>query len=382
MDICVIGGGVAGLAVARASARLGAKTTLVEKGEVGAGASRAAAGMLAPLVEARLEEKEVVGFGYEALAFYPGFVEGLEAETGIDVGYRREGTLVVGIDNDDVEQIRHLYSEQTTLGLPVEWLSGYECRQLEPSLAPSIPGGIFSRHDHQVDNRRLLEALRRSCVETYSVEIIEQAGEGAFGWQGDRRSYEFAGRRILADHFVLATGARQDLLVSVDPALARTIRPVKGQIIRLDQSSFPLIDHVVRTPDVYLVPKADGRVVVGASAEDRGFDQSITAGEIMELLRSAWETVPGTYELPIVETMVGFRPATPDHAPLLGASADPTVSVASGYYRHGILFAPLAGELLAASILNGADSPWLRTFSPSRFHAAFSERTIDRNRAE
>lgn len=382
MDICVIGGGVAGLAIARAAASLGASTTLVERESIGNGASRAAAGMLAPLVEARLEEKDVVGFGYEALAFYPRFVDALEEESGIDVGYRREGTLVVGIDKDDIEQIRHLYSEQMTLGLPVEWLSGYECRQLEPSLAPSIPGGIFSRHDHQVDNRRLLDALRRTCADRYDVGIIEQAGQGRFGSEQGSRFYETAHEKIFADHFVLATGARSELLVSIDPAYARTIRPVKGQIIRLDQSAFPVIDHVVRTPDVYLVPKADGRIVVGASAEDRGFDASITAGEIMELLRSAWEVVPGTYELPIVETTAGFRPATPDHAPLLGVTSDPAISVASGYYRHGILFAPLAAELLAASILNGADSAWLRTFSACRFHEAFSERTIDRSRGE
>jgi glycine oxidase len=379
MDICVIGGGIAGLTVARACAALGASTTVLEKGELARGASHAAAGMLAPLVEARLEERDLVRFGYEALARYPEFIAALEEESGIDVGYRREGTLVVGLDRDDVEQVRHLHSEQQLLGLPVEWLSGYECRQLEPSLAPSIPGGIFSPHDHQVDNRRLLQALIRSCSERHGVEVHSGVGEGSFTESSGRRSYRTSTLEISADHFVLSTGADSDLLVAVEPALARSVRPVKGQIIRLDQSGFHLLDHVVRTPDVYLVPKGDGRLVVGASAEDRGFDRSITAGEIMELLRSAWEAVPGIYELPIVETIVGFRPATPDHMPMLGAIGDGSVSVATGYYRHGILFSPHAASLLANSLLGGIESPWLSTFSPSRFHEAYPERTTDRS---
>ena len=380
MDICVVGGGIAGLTVARAAARLGASVTVIEKGEMATGASHAAAGMLAPLVEARLEERDVVDFGYEALAFYPGFVAAIEEESGIDVGYRREGTLVVGVDRDDIEHLHHLHSEQISLGLPVEWLSGYECRQLEPSLAPSIPGGIFSPRDHQVDNRRLLRALVDSCTKRHGVEIVAGVGEGILFDGTGGVSYRTAAREYRADHFVLATGARSELLVAVEPALARSVRPVKGQIIRLDQSRFRLIDHVIRTPDVYLVPKGDGRIVVGASAEDNGFDPSITAGEIMELLRSAWEVVPGTYELPIVETTVGFRPATPDHKPMLGTIGDGTVSVATGYYRHGILFSPLAAELLTESLLNGIESPWLSTFSPSRFHEAHSERTTDRSR--
>jgi glycine oxidase len=149
---------------------------------------------------------------------------------------------------------------------------------------------------------------------------------------------------------------------------------VKGQIIRLDQSRMPLVDHVVRTPEMYLAPKSNGTLVLGASAEDRGFDASITAGPIFELLRAAWECVPGIYELPIIETTVGFRPATIDHAPLLGEWGIEGVVLATGYYRHGILFAPYAARLIVEQMVGGNNNHWLMTFSPERFHAVGSER--------
>jgi glycine oxidase len=178
---------------------------------------------------------------------------------------------------------------------------------------------------------------------------------------------------------VIAAGANGALLRAIDPVLARSIRPVKGQIMRLDQSAMPLLGHVVRTPDMYLAPKSSGMMVLGASSEERGFDPHITAGEIFELLRAAWECVPGVYELPIAETRVGFRPATIDHMPLLGPSGADHLWLAMGYYRHGILFSPYAADLLARRVLGAGDSPWLATFSPERFHEAATERGGDRS---
>jgi glycine oxidase len=344
---------------------------LVERNRPGTGASHAAAGMLAPLIEARLEEESIVRFGLDCLQYYPEFVSALEEETGERVDYRREGTLIVGIDRDDLEHLRHLYDEQRRLGLPVEWLSGYECRQLEPCLATGIPGGIFSPQDHQVDNRQLIRALMKSLLMHAGVTMIEEAGAGEFQNGAASGSLQFTTGRhtISAGQYIVATGAHGDSLATLLPDMARLIRPVKGQIMRLDQTRMPLVDHVVRSPEMYLVPKSNGELVLGASAEDRGFDESVTAGPIFELLRAAWECVPGIYELPIIETIVGFRPATIDHAPLIGETELQQVALATGYYRHGILFAPYCAKLLSDRLLHGAEHEWLEKFSPARFNA-------------
>lgn len=373
-DFCIIGGGISGLTLARELGAAGASVVLVERGAAARGTGYVAAGMLAPLVEARLEERELLRFGHECLHAYPAFVSTLEAETGMSVDFRTEGTLIVGLDRDDTELLRHQYEEQRQLGLPVEWLSGYDCRRLEPCLAPGIPGGIFSGGDHQIDNRLLLRALRHACDHMPNVQIVENAGEGMF--DENFTTYRAGDMEYAARHFVIATGAHDDVLRQVEPALAGAIRPVKGQIIRLDQSALPLLSHAVRTPEMYLAPKSSGMLVLGASSEDKGFDPSITAGEVLELLRAAWECVPGIYELPVMETSVGFRPATIDHAPMLGDAGTGRISLAMGYYRHGILFSPHAARILADSLLGRGRSEWLDIFSPERFHATASERRI------
>jgi glycine oxidase len=373
-DICIIGGGIAGLCCARSFSRAGASVTLLERDTLGSGASRVAAGMLAPLVEARLEERNVVGFGAEALRFYPDFVEQLQSESDIDVGLRREGTLLIAFDRDEAEMLRHLSEEHQALGLPVEALTGFECRRIEPHLSVNVPAGLFSSQDLQIDNRMLLVALERSCRRKYNVQIVEHAGEGAFDVADGVDRYRTDRVQVTADRWIIATGASNSVVKQLLPSVARSIRPVKGQILRLDQSASPLLEHVVRSPRMYLVPKPDGRLVLGASSEDRGFDPNITAGEIYRLLRAAWECLPGIYELPIVETSVGFRPATIDHAPLLGDCGIGGISLAMGYYRHGILFSPYAAELLAEEHSGGSRSRWLDTFSPERFDEAISQR--------
>jgi glycine oxidase len=369
-EYCVVGGGIAGLTVARAIARAGATVAIVERGAVGRGAAYQAAGMLAPMVEARLQEQGVIEFMLEALEFYRGFAAEIEAETGIDIALSVDGSLLVAVDRDDAEKWRHRFEEYRAMNLPVEWLSGYECRELEPFLAPGIPGGMISRADQQVDNRRLLEALVASCSASELVTIVDDAGEGELIVAGGHAvAFRTPVVEVRAARFVVATGARVAWMRETLPEIARAIRPVKGQIIRLDQRRMPLVTHLVRTPDMYLAPKADGTLVLGATSEEKGFDASITAGEIMELLRHAWETVPGIFELPITETGAEFRPATIDHAPLLGATSLDNVDVATGYFRHGILVAPYAAQILAARRIDGTDNRWLDQFSPSRLTA-------------
>lgn len=368
-DVCVIGGGVAGLAIARAFARKRARVVIVDRGPIGRGAGFQAAGMLAPMVEARLQEQGVMRFMLEALAYYREFAAEILDETGIDIALSTDGSLLVAIDRDDAELWRHRYEEYRAMGLPVEWLSGYECRAIEPYLAPGIPGGMISRADQQVDNRRLLIALVSFCRESPFVDIVESAGEGELVAAADRvTGYRTSSASVSAARYVIATGARMRWLQPLLPELARAIRPVKGQIIRLDQRGMPVVAHLVRTPEMYLAPKSDGSLVLGASSEEKGFDASITAGEIMDLLRAAWECVPAIAELPILETGAEFRPASIDHAPLLGETAIENVDLAAGYFRHGILVSPYAASIVAAHRVDGVTSPWLETFTPSRLY--------------
>ncbi|MCC7436958.1 MAG: glycine oxidase ThiO [Armatimonadetes bacterium] len=366
-DWCIVGGGIAGLTAARALAQHGQRVVVIEQSVIGHGATAAAGGMLAPLVEARSAEPHTVQFGMEALRFYPEFVAQLQAEAEMNVGYRTEGTLVVAPDRDQAEQLRHLFAEQQRLQLPVEWLSGYELRQIEPYLSPTVVGGIRSQQDHQVDNRLLAVALARAVVRL-GGKVIENVGELYPERVGGTWQAEANGVSIKAANILLAEGAAATALRRMLPDIAKHLRPVKGQFLRLDQRELHLIDHVVRTTEVYLVPKNNGQIVVGASAEDRGFDNRNTVGEIFELLRAAWECIPAVRELPILETGVGFRPATSDHLPLLGRTQIEGLAVAAGYYRHGILFAPYAAHLLADHLVQQASNQWIHTFSPERFH--------------
>lgn len=379
-EICVVGGGIAGLCCARALARRGVEVALVDRDGIGRGTSSVAGGMLAPLIEAKLEEREVVEFGRDALNHYPDFVLELEEETGRRLDYRREGTLIVGVERDHIAQIEHLHEEHVELGLPVERLTGHECRKIEPCLAPSVAGGIFSPADHQIDNRLLLKALAISCRDVHRVKLYEETGELTLREGENGIVLVSESLKIRAERYVVATGAERSVFTDIAPEIGRALRPVKGQVIRLDQSRLHLLDHVLRTPEMYLAPKSDGTIALGASSEDQGFDRSVTLGPIFELLRAAWEAVPGVYELPIVETAVGFRPATLDHAPMLGETSLPGVFMAAGYYRHGILFAPLAAELLAERILRNQHDERLDRFSPQRFDrndAGRAERQAD-----
>lgn len=368
-DFCIVGGGVAGMTVARSLALRGCRVLLAERDVCGSGASSAAAGMLAPLVEARLSERQLLEFGREALQSYESLLRPLEAESGVDCDFRIEGTLAVAVDRDHRVWLDHFFEEQRALGLDVEQLSGYECRRLEPMLRPGVPGGVLSRHDRQIDNRRLLDALRTWLERSSMVEIVERCGPLRIEDTTDRPVLRGGDDlHLKADRYVIATGAWSEVLRDIDPVLARATMPVKGQVLRLDQSSFPVITRVVRSPEMYMAPKSNGTVVLGATSEDRGFDPYVTAGAVFELLRAAWEAVPAVAELPLVETRVGYRPATVDHLPLLGPTSNLRVAVAGGYYRHGILFAPLAAEILAEHLVRGTGSRWLDLFSPSRFN--------------
>ena len=355
-DVVIVGGGVIGLAVAWRAAQRGLRTVVLERGEPGGGASRVAAGMLAPTGEASFGEDALLRLNLASAARYPAFVEELREASGHAVSILECGTLMVARDRDEAEALERELAFRAEHALPAERLLPTPARRAEPALAPTLRLAVELPHDHAIDPRALCAALA-AAARGAGVELRGGAEVTGLTLAGDRvAGVELAGgARVAAGQVVVAAGAWSSALV---PAAAHVpVRPVKGQILRLRDPAGPgLLARVIRMATGYLVPRGDGRYVLGASVEERGFDPHVTAGAVFELLRDATELVPGVAELAIEETSVGYRPGTPDNAPVLGPGALAGLQWATGHYRHGVLLAPITAELLAAS-LTGEGTP-------------------------
>jgi glycine oxidase len=370
--VAIIGAGVIGLAIGWRLATRGAQVTMFDRGAAGAGASHAAAGMLAATMEAEPGEEALVELGRASHVRWAAFAAELQETTGIDVELRTEGTLIAAVTGDDRAQLMHHLALQQKLGLPVEWLAASEVRRREPHLAATVAGAVLCAQDHQVDNRRVVAALREAArVSGVTIhehravaEILTTAGAATGVALED-------GQQVAADVVVLAAGAWSRGIGGLPADLRPPVRPVKGQMLalRMDPAA-PLINHVICAPGVYLVPRRDGRLLVGATVEERGFDTELTAGGVLTLLESAWRVVPSVEELPIHEMWVGHRPGSRDDAPILGAGPIPGLIYATGHHRNGILLTPITADLIAGLILDGVADPALTPFRIERFALA------------
>ncbi|MCX4582771.1 glycine oxidase ThiO [Streptomyces sp. NBC_01481] len=371
-DVLVIGGGIIGLVTAWRTAQRGLRVALADP-EPGGGAAQVAAGMLAAVTELHYGEQTLLGLNLESGRRYPAFVAELEEASGQSVGYRACGTLAVALDADDRAHLRELHALQHRSGLESEWLSGRECRRLEPMLAPGVRGGLRVDGDHQVDPRRLAGALVTACERAGVIfhrgwaerlSVVRDRAAGAVLTDGEE---------LTADQVVLAGGSLSGRLGGVPAEVLPPVRPVKGQVLRLTVPTAyaPFLSRtvraVVRGSDVYLVPRENGELVIGATSEELGWDRTVTAGGVYELLRDAHELVPGITELPLTETRAGLRPASPDNAPLLGPSALPGLHLATGHYRNGVLLTPVTGDVLAELLVTGVLPDEARAFTPLRF---------------
>ena len=370
--VLIVGGGTIGLGIGFELVRQGTPVTLFERDKAGRGTSWQAAGMLAPDAEIEFEELELYDLNRESLRRWPDFARRVEAASGMDVDYRDEGTLVVADDRDSAEALRRLYDFQVEHGLKVEWLTGEEAKEIEPFVAPRLSAAVFCPSDHQVDNRRFVDALRAAFEAEGGTLYEDTAVEAVVPDEEAPAVITEEGKRTEGQKVVVAAGVWTRELEGLEPVGQPPIRPVKGQMIQLQRKRPFDLQHVVRGPDAYLAPKSDGRVVVGATSEEMGFDTTVTAGGLYDLLEGAWEVVPGIYDLPVDETWAGLRPASRDHAPLLGASGAAGVLMATGHYRHGILLTPVTAEEMAEQIRSGETSSWLQPFSPTRFFEAKS----------
>jgi glycine oxidase len=369
-DVLIVGGGTVGLAIGFELARRGTPVTLFEKGQAGRGTSWQAAGMLAPDAEIGFEELDLYDLNRESLRRWPDFADRVEAASGTSVDYREEGTLIVADDRDSAEALRRLYEFQEEQGLNVEWLTGEEAREIEPFVAPRLSAAVYAPSDHQVDNRLLLDALREAFVAEGGT-LHEETPVAAV--DPDKQAPAVmteAGTRVEGTDVVVAAGVWSRDLDGLTPDAQPPVRPVKGQMIQLQRKRPFDLQHVIRGPEAYLAPKSSGRIVVGATSEEMGFDTTVTAGGLYDLLEGAWEVVPGIYDLPVDDTWAGLRPASRDHAPLVGRTAAPGVIMATGHYRHGILLTPVTAEEVADLVRTGETSDWLGPFAPTRFSDA------------
>jgi glycine oxidase len=343
---------------------------VLDRGEPGGGASRVAAGMLAPVTEADAGERALLTLGLESARRWPAFAAELADVTGLDVGYRASGTLVVARDRDEAEALERELDLRTRLGLRVDRLRPSEARRREPALAPTVRLALDVPDDHSVDPRlvaaALAEAARRAGAAVHAHADVAGVATAAGAVTGVTLR---DGASVPARRVVVAAGAWSGALDGIPDGARVPVRPVKGQTLRLADPSGPgLLERVVRFEGGYLVPRGDGRYVLGATVEERGFDTTMTAGGAYELLRDASELVPGVLELEISELVAGLRPGTPDNAPVLGAAPGVEGLVwATGHYRNGILLTPVTADLVAAELAGeGRD----HVFGPERFATA------------
>jgi glycine oxidase len=346
------------------------RVIVLERGEPGGGTSWVAAGMLAPVAEATLIEQSLIPLGLASVAVYPEFVEELREASGRDPGYLECGTLVAARDRDEAEALERELELRRGLGLQVERVRASAARTLEPALAPALRLALEIPGDHVIDPRKLTGALAAATERSggelrggVEVAAIEAASGGHV--EGVRTA---ADELVRADQVVIAAGAWSDLISGIPEDARVPVHPVKGQILRLhDPTGAGLLTRVLRMAGGYLVPRGDGRYVLGATMEERGFDTTVTAGPLLELLRDAIELVPGVSELVIDELSAGLRPATPDNAPALGPCAMPGLHWAVGHYRNGILLTPISAELVVGGLAGDEPAELAVPFSPGRF---------------
>jgi glycine oxidase len=372
ITVAIIGAGIIGLGIAWRLAQAGARVTVFDKGAAGQGASHAAAGMLAACVEAEPGEEALVRLGRQSQHMWPAFAAELLEMTGVDVELRQEGTLSVALTADDQARVTHDLEFQQGLGLPVEWISAGAARKREPHLGARLAGALWSPADHQVENRKLTQALL-TAAERAGVSILEHNAVASVHVVGDRAGGVVLadGTCVEADAVVLAAGAWSRQIEGLASDLRPPTRPIKGQMMALQMDpSAPLVSHVVWGPNIYIVPRRDGRLILGATVEEKGFDGTLTAGGMLALLEAAWRVFPAIEELPVVETWVGHRPGSRDDAPILGPAPLAGLTYATGHHRNGILLAPVTAEKVARLVLEGTVDDDLQSFGFERFARA------------
>jgi len=356
------------LSLARELHKKGArKITILERGRLGRESSFAAAGILAPNAEAERKD-DFYNFCSESKELYTNFAAQLFAETGVNIELDRNGTLYLAFSERDAAEIRRRFEWQKNAGLAVERLSAEEVRKAEPFVSPDVREALFFPNDWQVENRRILLALQKYAA-LNNIEIVENTEvKNLITENGKIIGVEISGEKIFAETVALATGAWTSLIKSRENNLfLPNVKPIRGQILSF-RTAKRLFSKVIYTSRGYLVPRLDGRILVGATVEDVGYDKNTTESGLKFLLKIALEISPQLANLEILDRWAGLRPCAEDGLPILGAFHEiENLYVATAHFRNGILLAPLTAKILADKIIGNADSKYLEIFSPQRF---------------
>ena len=365
-DVTVVGSGIIGQSIALEARRVGLRVVVLQKPRIGAG-SPAAGGMLSPSGEAFDSEQSLINLANESCRIYPDFIKKVESISGLSAGYKTNGTLMIALTRDHVGELEQLGEAQRARGLHTKWVQPQALKQIEPNLSPRQCGGLLASDDHQVNprllNKALLKANENSGTHFISyagrLEFEQTAGVTSGILLNDHALYD----RIESPWVVVASGAWSHEL---EPLQELPLRPVRGQYVRLQGRD--LINHVIRTPDVYMIPRQDGTLYLGASMEEAGFDATPLAGHTMDMLWHGFRTVPGIYELEILETAMGFRPALRDNLPAIGPTDIPGLLTAFGHYRHGMMLAPITAAAILEILQANRIPEILNALLPTRFN--------------
>lgn len=363
-DILIIGDGIIGRSLAFSCFKAGYETKVLSRVNPHS-ATHAAAGMLTPAAEIETAEEILIQFAQTSCEQYREFVTRIEEASKQECQFSRSGTLMLALHRDHHNDLRYLAEAQQAVGMQVQTLSRHEVLEKEPNLSPQVVGALYAEHDYHVNPRALHAALGQALV----VNKIETINADAIVLQPHNNKLErvcYSQKEVQstlnAKYIIVCAGAwSNDVL---PPQVALSGKPIKGQYLRLHGPK--LLNHVIRTPDVYLVPRPNGEIYLGASLEDQGFNMELKAGAMMELLYHGWRAVPGTYEMQVLEQGIGFRPSLRDNLPAIGKTAIEGLLVATGHYRHGIMLAPQTNQLIL-DILSATPSPYEKAFSPQRF---------------
>jgi glycine oxidase len=373
VDVAVVGAGVIGLSTAWRLALRGLSVAVFERATAGAGASLAATGMLAAAAEHEPGCHDLLALALESQRQWPQFRVALEAQSGHAIDFREDGTLVVALARDEIERLRFRHDLHKRCGLPTRWLGGPEVRAMEPALRPSVAAGLYCADDHQVDPRQVMAGLLNAYLAA-GGRLIEHCAVSGVDLEGGRvAGLVTANGGCRASTVVLTAGAwTGDVL---PPGLSVPVRPLKGQALAVRTTpDTGTLGHIVWTEQIHMAPKSDGRLIIGATVEERGFDDAITAGGLYALLEGARRAFPAIEEMAIEAVWAGFRPSSIDDAPILGATSIPGLALATGHHRNGYLLAPATAFAMEALIADGALPAVAQPFGLNRFGEAADRR--------
>lgn len=376
-DAIVIGGGVIGLAIAWELTCRGARVALFERDRPGHATSWVAAGMLAPVGELDFGEPDLLRLNLASAELYPDLVARVEEASGLDAGMIGGGALHVALDRDEAAVLKRILDLQQSFGLDSKWLGPAAAREIEPAVSPSLAGAVLAGHDAVIDPRAFTAALSGALEASGSPVASGTAVEALLTadgeiWSGDR-SAPVAGVRLadgvkrFADQVIVAAGCGSGRAPWLPEGLRPPVRPVKGQVVELKgDPGDPVVSRITGSERVYVAPRRDGRVILGATVEEMDFDSRVTAGGVHEMLREGYRLVPEIAELEFLGAIAGFRPGTPDNLPVIGPVADGLI-LATGHYRNGILLAPVTAVTVADLVAGKPLSGPAKVADPTRF---------------